>query len=202
MPSIHRMIWNKFHIHRYDILPFTGWAGNRVSLAELFGELGYKLGVEVGVQRGIYSEILCQKVPGLKLKCVDPWSPYHAVNAHKQADIYAQAVERLKPYDAELVRKPSMEAVKDFKDGSLDFVYIDGRHEFDWVMMDLIAWAPKVRLGGIVSGHDYIVGYQMGIIPAVDVYTRSHSIANVYLTRDREPSFFWVQENPRLASVI
>ena len=48
-----------------------------------------------------------------------------------------------------------MEAVKQFKDGSLDFVYIDGNHTFEYVINDIAEWSKKVRKGGIISGHDY-----------------------------------------------
>jgi hypothetical protein len=45
---------------------------------------------------------------------------------------------------------------RDVTNGSLDFVYIDGNHRFEQVVADLAAWAPKVRPGGIVAGHDYL----------------------------------------------
>ena len=45
--------------------------------------------------------------------------------------------------------------VGDFKDESLDFVYIDGNHGLKNVVHDIVEWSQKVRKGGIVSGHDY-----------------------------------------------
>ena len=48
-----------------------------------------------------------------------------------------------------------MEAAEDFKDESLDFVYIDANHEFRYIAEDLAEWTKKVRKGGIVAGHDY-----------------------------------------------
>lgn len=192
---IHRAIWRKFHIKNNDIPPFRGWFGTRDTLAEFFNECGYKTGAEIGVQGGHYSAMLCQSIPGLKLKCVDPWTAYNRVSQEKQDILYQQTLDRLAPYGVEIIRKKSMDAVMDIPDGSLDFVYIDGLHTFDSVMMDIIHWARKVRFGGIVSGHDYIVGYQMGIIRAVDAYTHAHNIANVYLTLEQKnPSFFWVKE--------
>ena len=79
-------------------------------------------------------------------------------------------------------------------DGSLDFVYIDGGHDFDNVMLDLILWSPKVRSGGVVSGHDYYRFRAAGVAPAVDVYTQQHRITQWFLTDERTPSFFWVQK--------
>ena len=193
--DIHRIIWKKFHIKSHDIIPFRGWFGTRDTLAELFNDLGYKVGAEIGVQVGHYSRQLCKSVPGLKLKCIDPWMAYNRVTQEQQDERYAMAVENLSPYNVEIIRKTSIDAVNDVADSSLDFVYIDGLHTFDSVMLDIIFWARKVRVGGIVSGHDYTTGYKMGIVHSVLGYASAHNIANVYLTLEqRNPSFFWVKE--------
>jgi hypothetical protein len=72
-------------------------------------------------------------------------------------------------------------------------VYIDAMHEFDPVMMDILHWAPKVRPGGIIAGHDYCWYYQGGVVQAVDAYVRAHNILTWYVTQlDKEPSWLWV----------
>jgi hypothetical protein len=38
---------------------------------------------------------------------------------------------------------------------SLDFVFIDADHGYEGCLRDLRAWYPKVKPGGIFSGHDY-----------------------------------------------
>ena len=79
-------------------------------------------------------------------------------------------------------------------DGSLDFVYIDGAHDFDNVMLDLIVWSRKVKAGGIVAGHDYDRPHKRGVVPAVDTYTRMHGIHEWFLTdQKREASFIWMK---------
>ena len=97
----------------------------------------------------------------------------------------------------EYIRKPSLEGARDVADGSLDFVYIDGLHDFDSVMGDILAWAPKVRPGGMISGHDYCHIHRYGVIPAVDAYTRAHNIFLWYITFERTApqaySYFWVK---------
>jgi predicted O-methyltransferase YrrM len=42
-----------------------------------------------------------------------------------------------------------------YQDNSLDFVFIDAAHDYDSVTADIKAWLPKVKVGGIISGHDY-----------------------------------------------
>lgn len=119
----------------------------RDGMASLFSELGFKTGAEVGVETGVYSEILLKNNSGLKLYSIDPWEAY--------ANHYEEAKIRLAPYNCEIIRKLSQDAVKDFADDSLDFVYIDGDHSFLNITSDIIEWSKKVKVGGIISGHDY-----------------------------------------------
>lgn len=120
------------------------------------------VGVEVGVQYGYFSQAILENWKG-KLFCVDIW-PDHSV--------YAQAVANLG--EERLIRKPSTEAALDFKDESLDFVFIDAGHRYDEVKADIEAWFPKVRKGGIISGHDYVEYSDFGVIQAVDEFCAKH----------------------------
>lgn len=146
-----------------DALAFTGKPFiipdcAREELPELFQQLGFTTGVEIGVFRGGFTERLC--MAGLKMYAIDPWLPFKGagrsqqVLANQEAQ-YEDTVKRLKRYDCEIIRKTSMEAVVDFADQSIDFVYIDGNHQFRYIAEDIFEWTKKVRRGGIVSGHDY-----------------------------------------------
>jgi len=55
------------------------------------------------------------------------------------------------------IRKTSVEAAKDFEDYSLDAVYIDAEHDEENVRADIRAWRPKIKRGGILSGHDFVL---------------------------------------------
>jgi hypothetical protein len=113
--------------------------------------------VEVGVAQGDHAKMLCDQNPGVKLYCVDVWEKYPGFREYTDriTKYFEEAKEKLKPYDTVIVKKFSMDAVKDFADGSLDFVYIDAAHDFKNVTDDVCEWAKKVRIGGIVFGHDY-----------------------------------------------
>ena len=131
-------------------------------LPALFKELGFNVGAEVGVSKGRYSKWLCIKHRKLKLYCIDPWIAYDEyVERHGEKgqvllnEEFEITKKRLAPFKCELIRKSSMDAVKDFKDESLDFVFIDGNHSFEYVVDDIAAWSKKVKKGGIVAGHDY-----------------------------------------------
>ena len=130
---------------------------NRTIMAQTLNELGFKVGAEIGVAQGDHSKMLCDSIPGLKLYCVDVWERYPGFREYTDriGRYYEQAQAKLAPYNVVIVKKFSMEAVKDFADGSLDFVYIDAAHDFKNVVDDVCEWSKKVRIGGMVFGHDY-----------------------------------------------
>lgn len=151
---------------------------SRLELAQHFNKLGFDLGAEIGVADGRYSLTLCENIPELFLMCVDPYKQY-GENIHdgtqKQLDrCYNIANKRLEKYEVVFIPKMSLEAVKNYGDGCLDFVYIDACHLFDYVMQDIIQWTRKVRKGGIVSGHDYWNVKGFGVVDAVNTYTKVH----------------------------
>ena len=59
--------------------------------------------------------------------------------------------------DVELtwIREDSVKAAEQVEDQSLDVCFIDGDHRFEPFIADLRAWSPKLKLGGILCGHDY-----------------------------------------------
>jgi cephalosporin hydroxylase len=54
-----------------------------------------------------------------------------------------------------VLQSNSAEAAWHFAAKSVDFVFIDADHTYDAVKMDLTAWIPKIKPGGIIAGHDY-----------------------------------------------
>lgn len=94
-----------------------------------------------------------------------------------------------------LIRKKSIDALNDVSK-NVDLVYIDGNHSYESVLEDIEVWEPKVRVGGIIAGHDYnkkssrhkaIFG---GLIKAVDEYANYHSRK---LKLDVSGNWYWVK---------
>jgi hypothetical protein len=196
--EVDNAIREKFRVKKNDIPPFTGWLkpSSRLDLEVLMNELGcFKKGAEIGVQYGKHAEQMYKTINGLHLIGVDPWTKYSNHTQESMDAKYENTMERLKPYpNITIIRKTSMDAVKDVANESLDFVYIDGFHDFDWVMSDLIFWAPKVRSAGIIAGHDYYPFFRAGVMTAVDAYVKGHHVTDWYVTREKEPTWFWVKK--------
>lgn len=157
------------------------------------------IGAEIGVRTGAFSEVICKIGKDIKLFSVDPYAlPYrdkrsNAIGMAEQEKFFQDATKRLAPYDCKILRQESMVAVLSFQPESLDFVYIDGSHEFDYVMCDIIEWAKRVKPGGIVAGHDYYRFRDADVVTAVDTYCRVHGI-DFKLTEERTPSWWFIKQ--------
>jgi len=126
-------------------------------------------GVEVGVFAGDMSRALLRMNPDLHLTMVDSWEgdgaaytgdsgDFHAgLPLTAQEDYYRLAAERTEFAKARraIIRKRSVDAARDIPDGSLDFVFIDADHSYSGCVADIAAWTPKLKPGGLLSGHDY-----------------------------------------------
>jgi len=188
----------------------------RRQLPDFFKEMGYKVGVEIGVYKGQFTRYLLKD--NTHIYAVDPWMEYPDYGHPKvhfqerQDKIYESARNRLSGYpNCELVRKTSMEAVKDFEDESIDFVYIDGHHGFKYVTEDIYEWSKKVKKGGIISGHDYGVlikpgsPYTLQVKFVIDAYTKAFQMKKWYVLgrketlpnerRDQWRSWMWFKEH-------
>lgn len=159
---------------------------NRNDLATMFEELNFKRGAEIGVRNGNYTIVLCQIKSLEKLYAVDPWDlvygdrQTHADGIKLLNSRYEKAKKRLAEYPVcEIIKKTSLEAVRNIPYESLDFVYIDGSHVFDYVMTDLIEWGKRVKKGGIISGDDYKLHRFGDVITPVNTYVNAHKIATL-----------------------
>lgn len=162
-------------IHRmHDNYPGdVSYASGLIEMIERYFEKDFKI-CEIGSYRGVSSEvfaIFCKTV-----FCVDIWDgnrndlsaynmPYtdkHPLSPEEEFDIMNQEysnIIKLKAY--------SVDACQNFSNDTLDAIYIDGDHSFDGFTQDIKNWAPKVKLDGYVSGHDWSLINQW-IDPFVD----------------------------------
>jgi hypothetical protein len=189
----------------------------RDDMAKLFGELNFNVGAEIGVERGYFSEVLCKANPNLNLWCIDPWlaeaydpkAAIHAVDTDqkKYDERYEECRNLLSKYNTNIIRDTSIGALDRIPDESLDFVYIDANHDFPNFINDLHQWSKKVKVGGIISGHDYaIFSYKKHnhVKRALDAYARCYRMQPLFIigaleykegtTRDKYRSWMWVKD--------
>lgn len=124
--------------------------------------------VEMGCWRGRSTVYLGVEIfnsnKNIKLDCVDTWkgSIQHTNDPEfskilETDGIYKEFLENIKPINniINIVRDTSVSAASNYSDNSIDFVFIDGSHDYESVLQDLHAWYPKIKINGAIAGHDY-----------------------------------------------
>jgi len=131
--------------------------------------------VEVGVYTGIVSAAVLRAFPKLHLYMVDPWEWFGDAGPYAMSFRMLDAIARTE-FAAKrrtLMRQKSLEAARLFGKRELDVVYLDGDHTYKSVRADIKAWWPRVRIGGLLCGHDYDghpIPHLKGIRRAVDEF--------------------------------
>lgn len=126
--------------------------------------------VELGTYKGkstsfIVTEIL-NKGRNVKFYTVDTFKgdsgstdkqemeAYTKVNVSKMYEEFKQNTKHLEGKFTTMVNY-SDEAAEYFLDNSVNSLFIDAGHSYEAVLKDITAWLPKMKNGGIMSGHDY-----------------------------------------------
>ena len=131
-------------------------------------ENGWTNGAELGVWYGETFKHLVNNCPHLKLFGVDLYAaqpenegpqkylPGEDGHMWKHESYYADVRSFCESTNgrATIYRGYTNDASKLVEDESLDFVFIDADHSFKGVDEDIQHWAPKVKKGGYIIGHD------------------------------------------------
>jgi len=165
---------------------FIGWITHEGDTEALLDSLCHcrsgrdLVGVEVGSWVGYTATLMLDAVPELTLTCVDTFlgSASDITGELREAagvvsgdpdiiwTLFGRNTERFGER-CRVLRMGSLEAADQFEDRSLDFVFIDADHSYEGCKADIEAWLPKLKLGGVICGHDY--GEQFpGVVRAVD----------------------------------
>ena len=112
--------------------------------------------VEVGSHLGKSAAYMCVEIANsqknIKFFTVDHWRPWEL-----RPDRYKVFMQNMKPLRKffKPLKMYSVTAANKFEDNSIDFLFLDGGHDYEDIIKDMSAWYPKVKPGGTVAGHDY-----------------------------------------------
>jgi hypothetical protein len=126
------------------------------------------VGAEIGVFKGRFASKMLARLPKIqKYYCIDPWKHYEdytkmlrpgtkesRIPPERVFAIFKQATKQWKEKIV-VLRMMSMEALAHVPDNSLDWIFIDANHTYEYFKEDLIEWDKKVKVGGLLSGHDF-----------------------------------------------
>lgn len=145
---------------------------------------GFTLGAEIGCHRGKTTEKLLSRNPKLKMFAVDLWDippessgQYDNCNFGRAKREFYRRTSKFK-HRVTVLQGVSWEMASKVQDCSLDFVFIDADHSYQSVIKDIVAWTPKLKANGIISGHDThfptVMAAVKELIPAYQVAGIDH----------------------------
>ena len=142
------LFWNN-HVRRWHFLE------------HLIAQNGWTIGAELGVFKGQTFLYLMENCPGLTLYGVDLWKeqpdvPGQEYNCGRDFDGFLKDIRSQTAGNAgaRIIQDYTVAGADQVEDGSLDFVFIDADHSREAVRADIMAWQPKLKPGGCMTGHD------------------------------------------------
>jgi hypothetical protein len=139
------------------------------------------VGTEIGVSVGGNALVMLTHLHLKTLYLIDPYIPYTQTGGQTKflemhPTVEQEAHERLKHFSDRTVwiKNTSESAASEVPD-NLDFVYIDGNHDYDFVKKDIETYYAKVKRGGIFGGHDFDPEYP-GVFKAVVEFAHSNNL--------------------------
>lgn len=168
-------------------------------LVDILKDLGPTItGIEIGLATGSSSYLLTSSCPNIsKLYGIDPFMPYKDWNSdiledqiNSMFDIFKENITLIP--NLEFIHKTSVDAANLFKDESVDFIFIDGDHSEQAVYNDLKMYVPKVKKGGIISGHDWFLE---SVRSAVITYATEHNVDyKSQLKYIANTAWYWIKD--------
>lgn len=164
---------------------YLPWLHTRPStsfLMEHFKEKKDIVSVEIGSQYGYNAYNILSNLSIKKLYLVDPYESYQGYDEDWASDkgvnnAYQKCKQVIKPYEKSVVfvLRYSQDAIDDIPNG-VDFVYIDGNHQYEYVKKDMDSFYPKICSGGVLCGHDFGT-HELGVCRAVIEFSKKHNLS-------------------------
>ena len=166
---------------------------NREALLALLPKNGVV--AELGVNEGDFSASILEMAGPAKLHLLDTWG-LKPEEREKQRRVEQKFAAAITAGQVQLHVGRSTDIADHFEIGYFDWIYIDTDHSYATTKAELEKYAPKMKVGGIMAGHDFIVGnwngsVKYGVIEAVYEFCILNDWEMIYLTmaQPEYPSF-------------
>lgn len=125
-------------------------------LGALIRKHGWTRGAELGLWQGALYGYLLDTFPRLAMIGVDNWKGdgLYAGKNMAHAEGLVRKIDTRHAWRSQLLKMSTVEAARQVPDRTLDFVFIDASHDTESVLADIRAWRPKLKAGGMLTGHD------------------------------------------------
>lgn len=143
---------------------------------------------EIGVDEGKFSQQIFDVLKPQNFHLIDIWGS-DRFHEGKYQGVKEQFKHQLESGKVQIHRKLSTKAVHDFENEYFDLIYIDTDHSYETTRDELRLYAPKMKTGGVIAGHDYVTGnwistYRYGVIEAVHEFCVHNNWELIYLTAE------------------
>lgn len=157
---------------------------------EIINRHNYKTGLEVGVREGNYCRYLLANT-SMVVYGIDPWT-VNAENSYPDSCLRQVAELKFQYLDRFVdVRGTSPAEAANYEDNFFDFIHIDALHDYESVKNDLAAWWPKLKVGGLFTGHDFISVWP-DVVRAVEEFCNNKQLKfSVTTELDDQKSYSW-----------
>lgn len=152
----------------FNYLPFYRYASGIAHFSRFV-----EVGVYSGASCAFLAKQLLERTTPFELYAVDLWDKVNTETDYDRiisTPIWLEFQTRLRRENllehVRIIQKESALAAAEFEDNSVDFAFIDANHAKEHVKADALAWLPKIKVGGMLSGHDY--GEPCGVKEAID----------------------------------
>jgi hypothetical protein len=180
------------------------------------------VGAEIGVAEGAFSAAILEAADPRELHLIDPWSNLESGSGLLQASMTLANVQDALEHGVELDPPPpnpmgdsilagvvarfegdprvhfhrqySYKAAASFEEEYFDFVYIDGNHNYEFVLRDLQDFASRLKPGGLLFGHDFFENefsrkHNYGVVEAVLAFLKRSNFRFLMLTSEHFSTF-------------
>lgn len=149
----------------FDFADFYNWIAQRYDKGTF---------VEIGVWKGLSIKYLAEKVKNKNIQIIGIDTFQGTAGEHDDdidivnGSLYQTYLKNIAETKIQTITGRSDETHANFSDESIDFLFIDADHHYESVKKDIELWYPKIKKGGIISGHDYYLQDNNGVVIAVN----------------------------------
>lgn len=160
------------------------------------------VGAEIGVYRGGFSRQIAALGTAM-LYCIDAWESYpeyakDSICHMDQNDNHQATLREMASYIAAgkcaVIRSRSVEAALHWEHTppSLDFIFLDSNHAYEFVIADLMAWELHIKPGGVIMCHDFTessagaIAMNFGVVKAVNEFCETHGWEITHVTQESD----------------